>query len=212
LTFEEERALMVSRQLKGRGIHDPGVLGAMGRVPRHLFVPESRRSSAYGDFPLPIGDGQTISQPYMVAIMTQSLDLTGAERVLEIGTGSGYQAAVLAEMVREVVSVERISQLADRANARLVDLGYSNVEVCVSDGTLGWPQRGPYQGIMVTAGAPYVPKPLQAQLDIGGRLVIPVGERHSQVLEIHTKVEEERFKIRQDTACRFVDLIGEHGW
>jgi protein-L-isoaspartate(D-aspartate) O-methyltransferase len=184
----------------------------MGRVPRHRFVSEAQISSAYGDFPLPIGEGQTISQPYMVASMTEALRLTGRERVLEIGTGSGYQAAVLAECAKLVVTVERIASLAERSRLLLGELGYTNIEVQVGDGTLGWPEKAPYHGIIVTAGAPQVPRPLLTQLDIGGRLVIPVGRRHTQTIEIHKKVAEDDFVVTRDTACRFVDLIGEHGW
>jgi len=212
LSFEEQRLLMVARQIQARGVRDPGVLNAMGRVPRHRFVTEEKQDSAYGDFPLPIGEGQTISQPYMVASMTEALRLTGRENVLEIGTGSGYQAAVLSELARTVVTVERIASLAEKSKALLSELGYSNVEVQVGDGTLGWPEKAPYQGIIVTAGSPRVPQPLLEQLDIGGRLVIPVGKRHTQIIEVHKKVAENDFMVTHDTACRFVDLIGKHGW
>jgi protein-L-isoaspartate(D-aspartate) O-methyltransferase len=212
LNFDEQRMLMVTRQIQARGVRDRRVLDAMARVPRHLFVSESQLPSAYGDFPLPIGEGQTISQPYMVATMTESLGLSGTERVLEIGTGSGYQAAILAELAREVITVERIQSLADTARKRLAGLGYENVEVIVGDGTLGWPDGAPYQGIVVTAGAPSAPTPLLQQLDVGGRLVVPVGERHTQILEIHTRQEQDKYKVRRETACRFVDLVGKHGW
>ena len=212
MSEDQDREQMVARQIEARGIRDRGVLGAMRRVPRHLFVPPSRRGSAYGDFPLPIGEGQTISQPYMVALMTQLLGLTGTERVLEIGTGCGYQAAVLAEVAAEVVSVERVASLAEKARRTLESLGYTNVEIQVGDGTRGWPPKAPYQGILVTAGAPRIPAPLREQLDTGGRLVIPVGERHTQLIEIHTRLGPDEFRVAKDTACRFVDLIGEHGW
>jgi protein-L-isoaspartate(D-aspartate) O-methyltransferase len=212
LNLDDQRLQMVARQIEARGIRDPRVLAAMRKVPRHLFVQESKQAAAYGDHPIPIGEGQTISQPYMVAAMSEALNLTGDERVLEIGTGSGYQAAVLSELAAEVVSIERIGSLAEIARLRLEEHGYQNVEVLEGDGTLGHPLGAPYQGIMVTAGAPSVPLPLREQLTLGGKLVIPVGERHTQVLEIHTRTRENKFKIRKDTACRFVDLIGEHGW
>jgi protein-L-isoaspartate(D-aspartate) O-methyltransferase len=212
VNFDEQRKSMVTRQIQARGVRDRRVLEAMAKVPRHLFVSESQLASAYGDFPLPIGESQTISQPYMVATMTEQLGLTGDERVLEIGTGSGYQAAVLAELAQEVISIERIESLAETAGSRLAELGYDNVRVIVGDGTLGWPDGAPYQGIMVTAGAPSAPTPLLQQLDAGGRLVVPVGERHTQILEIHTRQEKDKYKVRRETACRFVDLIGKHGW
>jgi protein-L-isoaspartate(D-aspartate) O-methyltransferase len=212
LNFDEQRMLMVTRQIQARGVHDRRVLDTMARIPRHLFVSESRLSSAYGDFPLPIGEGQTISQPYMVATMTESLGLSGNERVLEIGTGSGYQAAVLSELAQEVITIERVESLGNAARKRLAELGYGNVEVIVGDGTLGWPDGAPYQGVMVTAGAPSAPTPLLQQLDVGGRLVVPVGERHTQILEIHTRQEKDKYKVHRETACRFVNLIGKHGW
>ncbi len=212
MNLDEQRMLMVTRQIQARGVRDRRVLGAIARVPRHRFVSESQLASAYGDFPLPIGEGQTISQPYMVATMTEALGLVGNERVLEIGTGSGYQAAILAELAQEVITVERIESLAKTARARLAELGYHNVQAMVGDGTLGWPEAAPYQGIMVTAGAPSAPPPLLEQLDVGGRLVVPVGERHTQILEIHTRQEQDKYRVRRETACRFVDLIGKHGW
>ncbi len=212
MNFDEQRMLMVTRQIQARGVHDRRVLDTMARIPRHLFVSESRLSSAYGDFPLPIGEGQTISQPYMVATMTESLGLSGNERVLEIGTGSGYQAAVLSELAQEVITIERVESLGNAARKRLAELGYGNVEVIVGDGTLGWPDGAPYQGVMVTAGAPSAPTPLLQQLDVGGRLVVPVGERHTQILEIHTRQEKDKYKVHRETACRFVNLIGKHGW
>ncbi len=212
MNFDQARREMVSRQIAARGVRDQRVLAALEQVPRHLFLSEIQQAAAYGDHPLPIGEGQTISQPFMVASMTEALGLTGSEKILEIGTGSGYQAAVLAVLARQVVSIERILSLAEKARARLKSLPADNVVVHVGDGTLGWPDSGPYQGIMVTAGAPATPKPLLAQLDIGGRLVIPVGSRSSQVIEIHTKTGIDSYSIRKDTACRFVDLIGRHGW
>jgi protein-L-isoaspartate(D-aspartate) O-methyltransferase len=148
----------------------------------------------------------------MVATMTESLGLSGNERVLEIGTGSGYQAAVLSELAQEVITIERVESLGNAARKRLAELGYGNVEVIVGDGTLGWPDGAPYQGVMVTAGAPSAPTPLLQQLDVGGRLVVPVGERHTQILEIHTRQEKDKYKVHRETACRFVNLIGKHGW
>jgi len=208
----QARQQMVERQLRARAISDERVLAAMGRVPRHLFVPESYRHEAYDDHPLPIGRGQTISQPYMVALMTQALGLRGGERVLEIGTGSGYQAAILAELAAEVISLERLPELAEQARQHLRLVGADNVEVQVADGTRGWPARSPYQGIVVTAGAPAPPRPLLEQLAPQGRLVVPVGDRFTQILEIHTRTGPRGYQVRRDTACRFVDLVGEHGW
>ena len=212
MNYLQERTRMVESQIRARGVRDKRVLDAFLKVPRHLFVPEDQHKSAYGDHPLPIGEGQTISQPYMVASMTEVLDLSGSERVLEIGTGSGYQAAILAELADRVYSVERIETLAGKASTRLRDLGYDNIEVILADGTLGWPAAAPYGGIMVTAGAPETPKPLIEQLDMGARLVIPVGKRHTQIVEIHQRVADDSIKTSHSTACRFVDLIGKHGW
>jgi len=212
VNYLQERTRMVESQIRARGVRDKRVLDAFLKVPRHLFVPEDQHKSAYGDHPLPIGEGQTISQPYMVASMTEVLDLSGSERVLEIGTGSGYQAAILAELADRVYSVERIETLAGKASTRLRDLGYDNIEVILADGTLGWPAAAPYGGIMVTAGAPETPKPLIEQLDMGARLVIPVGKRHTQIVEIHQRVADDSIKTSHSTACRFVDLIGKHGW
>jgi protein-L-isoaspartate(D-aspartate) O-methyltransferase len=203
---------MVERQLRARGIRDLRVLKAMGKVPRHFFVPDGQQHLAYADSPLPIGEGQTISQPYMVGIMTELLELKGDERVLEIGTGSGYQTAVLAELASEVVSLERIPTLAKRAEEILGNLGYHNIDFRVSDGTLGFPEKAPYQAILVTAGAPGIPTPLQNQLDAGGRLVIPTGDHHLQELEIWRLGENGQWSVGKSTACRFVDLIGEYGW
>jgi len=212
LNFEEERLRMVKQQIKGRGVYDSKVLAAMQKVPRHQFVPEEKQTSAYGDFPLPIGEGQTVSQPYMVAIMTEALDLSGDEKILEVGTGSGYQAAVLSELADKVVSVERIATLADSAQKRLFELQYNNVKVYKGDGTLGWPQESPFDAIIVTAGAPSTPSALLEQLSTGGRLVVPIGDRRSQMLNIHTKRSDKEFGTTTSTACRFVDLIGEQGW
>ena len=206
-----ERQQMVQRQLLGRGIKDPRVLAAMEEVPRHLFVDEALRHEAYDDNPLPIGDGQTISQPYMVAVMTELLETTGTERVLEIGTGSGYQAAVLSRLCQWVFTVERIRRLADRAQEIVRACGYENISFRVSDGTQGWPSQAPFDGIIVTAGAPRIPDILVDQLSDGGRLLIPVGDRFSQVLKRVTKTGTKR-RIEDYTGCRFVDLVGKFGW
>ena len=203
---------MVARQLEARGVRDRRVLDAMRRVPRHRFVPERLQGSAYDDGPLSIGEGQTISQPYMVASMTEELRLTGSERVLEIGTGSGYQAALLAELATEVITIERHRELAERAAGLLTELGYENIRFEVADGTLGWPELSPYPAILVTAGAPSAPRTLLEQLGEGGRLVIPVGDRYSQTIEIHKRTGPEKWTVRRSTACRFVRLVGEQGW
>ncbi len=205
------RENMVRTQLLPRGIRDPKVLAAMRKVPRHLFVEEALRSQAYGDFPLPIGEQQTISQPYIVAFMTEALELEGTEKVLEIGTGCGYQAAVLAEIVPEVYTIERLPELAAKARRTLESLGYFHVKIKVGDGTLGWPEEAPFQAIIVTAAAPGIPRPLLDQLAMGGRLVIPVGDRFSQTLDVVHKTPE---GILHDYrgGCRFVKLIGTYGW
>lgn len=202
---------MVAEQLKARGISDPNVLAAMGTVPRELFVPEEYRGSTYKDGPLPIGDGQTISQPYMVALMTQCLALTGTERVLEIGTGSGYQMAVLLEITPRVYSIERLPGLAQRARENLTLLGQDTLHIRVGDGTCGWPDEAPFDGIIVTAGAQEIPAALREQLADGGRLVIPVGPRYSQTLYRVTRMGN-RFNEEEFTTCVFVPLIGQYGW
>jgi protein-L-isoaspartate(D-aspartate) O-methyltransferase len=209
--FDRQRAGMVERQLRRRDIVDPRVLAAMAEVPRHLFVPAAMRAYAYDDGPLPIGRGQTISQPYIVALMTQCLALSGDETVLEIGTGSGYQAAVLSKLCRRVHTVERIPELAGRAASALAALPVDNVDLHVGDGTLGWPDSAPYDGIIVTAGAPAVAPPLLDQLAEGGRLVIPVGPHGMQQLELWRREGKRR---RKEFVCHvtFVPLIGEHGW
>jgi len=175
--FADPRHVMVETQLMTRGIVDPAVLAAMRRVPREAFVPPKWRAFAYEDRPLPIAQGQTISQPYIVALMTQELKLTPHDRVLEVGTGSGYGAAVLSGIVSHVYTVERLQPLAVAACQRLWELGYHNVEVLAGNGTLGWPEHAPYDGIVVTAEGPFIPRALQAQLSLGGRLIMPVGER-----------------------------------
>jgi len=209
--LERERKEMVRRQIKGRRIQDELVLEAMRTVPRHRFVPPYVRGSAYRDAPLPIGEGQTISQPYVVAFMTAALQLSGGEKVLEIGTGSGYQAAVLALIAGEVISVERLPRLAEEARRTLAELGYDNVRVVVGDGTQGWPEEAPYDAIMVTAASPEVPAPLLQQLADGGRLVAPVGPRHTQQL-VRVRREREEFRREDLLGVAFVPLIGEHGW
>ena len=205
------RLAMVLSQLQRRGITDARVLRAMREVPRHAFVPLEWRHAAYSDRPLPINDDQTISQPYMVAIMTQSLALQGHERVLEIGTGSGYQAAVLSRLVAHVYSIEYFPNLAERARAVLQRLGYANVQVVIGDGGLGLPAHAPYDGIIVTAAAPHVPQPLLAQLAEGGRLVIPVGSVTSQELLIITRHGDD-YPQERSVPCRFVPLLGQEGW
>ena len=209
--LEARRTQMVEHQIQSRGVEDRLVLDAMKKVPRHLFVPGERADSAYADRPLPIGCGQTISQPYMVAVMTEALGLKGGEKVLEIGTGSGYQAAILAEIAGRVVSLERQPELADRAAEALKDLGYVNVEVVVGDGSKGYAECAPYGGIIVTAGAPDVPPVLIEQLADGGRLVIPVGSSFQQTLIRVTRRggDHETEKLE---GCVFVPLIGEFGW
>ncbi len=211
INFQKARDRMVETQLAGRGISDQRVLDAMRKVPRHFFVDEALQEQAYSDHPLPIADKQTISQPYIVALMTEKLELQGHEKVLEIGTGSGYQAAILAELAQRVFSIERLPGLAYRANQALRKLGYTNVIVRVSDGTLGWPDEAPFDGIIVTAGAPKVPQPLVDQLAMGGRLVVPVGDRLSQSLMLVERVPE---GIRRADlgGVRFVDLVGKWGW
>jgi len=206
------RRRMVEEQIVGRGIKDPRVISAMGQVPRHLFVPEALASQAYSDFPLPIGERQTISQPYMVALMSEALQLKGDEKVLEVGTGSGYQAAVLGMLARQVFSLERISALARQARRTLDTSGFARVNVRVTDGTFGWEEEAPFDGIMVTAGAPSVPQPYLQQLSIGGRLVIPVGDLVSQILVRVTRYGENNYREERLTGCRFVPLIGSHGW
>ena len=205
------RRRMVETQLKSRDITDPRVLAAMLKVPRHFFVEQGLRNQAYADRPLQIGDGQTISQPYMVALMTQQLGLKGEERVLEIGTGSGYQAAILAELAAKVYTIERLDSLYLSARRSFNRLGYLNIWTRLGDGTLGWPENGPYDGIVVTAGSPEVPPPLLDQLAPGGGLVIPVGDRDTQVLKVITKTDQGLEETRS-TPCRFVRLIGDEGW
>lgn len=209
--YKEERAAMVEHQILRRGVTDRQVLDAMATVPRHLFVPEELERQAYDDNPLLIGDGQTISQPFMVAYMTELLQLRPDDRVLEIGTGSGYQAAVLSLLARDVTTVERVPNLARRAQRRLERLGYGTVRVVCGDGTMGLPDAGGFDAILVTAGSPQVPPSLRHQLRVGGRLVCPVGSRHSQriIKLVHTSEGDQE---EDSIQCIFVPLIGAEGW
>lgn len=211
--FVKLRDKMVDRQIAARGIRSPAVLDAMRSVPREEFVPESMRDFAYDDAPLPIGANQTISQPYIVAFMIDALCLKGGETVLDIGTGSGYAAAVLAVIAGRVYTIERIEELADSARDRLRRLGYDNVEVIHADGTKGWPDEAPFDGIVVAAGGPEVPESLKEQLKIGGRLVIPIGmDRSIQELVRVTRTSEAEYVLEDLTSVRFVPLVGEEGW
>lgn len=211
--YSKLRARMVRRQIAGRGVKSEKVLDAMRKVPRERFLPKGQGPLAYEDSPLPIGDGQTISQPFIVAYMAEALALEGGEKVLEIGTGSGYAAAVLAEIAAEVYTIERIQGLADMASAVLDQLEYKNVHVRQGDGTLGWPEQSPFDGIVVTAGGPDVPETLKRQLKIGGRLVIPVGTStwYQELVRV-TRTGESEFETEQLVPVRFVPLIGEEGW
>ncbi|HSX79992.1 MAG TPA: protein-L-isoaspartate(D-aspartate) O-methyltransferase [Candidatus Saccharimonadia bacterium] len=209
--YTAERRVMIRAQLQRRGITDTRVLQAMREVPRHAFVPPEWRHEAYSDRPLPIADDQTISQPYMVAIMTQSLALQGHERVLEVGAGSGYQAAVLSRLAAQVYSIEYFPNLAETARAVLQRLGYTNVQVMTGDGGLGLPAHAPYHGILVAAAAPHVPQSLLGQLAEGGRLAIPVGRVASQELLIITRHGDDYPQARS-VPCRFVPLLGQEGW
>ena len=209
--FKHRRVQMVASQIEARGVSDPGVLAAMRKVPRHLFVSEALVDQAYQDFPLPIGEGQTISQPYIVAEMTQALNIGKDDRVLEIGTGSGYQAAILAELAYKVYTIERIRSLFIAARRLFDGFGIHNIVAKCTDGTLGWREEAPFDAIMVTAGAPVTPEALLSQLAPGGRLVIPVGDKHVQSLK---KYVRGRDGITENDmgGCRFVKLIGEQGW
>lgn len=211
MNYELSRREMVDGQCRARGIKDEGVLAALLKVPRHEFVQGALQERAYGDYPLPIGEGQTISQPYMVALMTEALELHGEEKVLEIGTGSGYQTAVLAEMVKQVFSIERIEALAKQARALLDRLGYANVLLKAGDGTLGWKAYSPFDRILVTAGSPGPPPALFEQLKEGGKMIIPMGDTQSQIL---TSLEKRNGKEvrRALCGCTFVPLIGKQGW
>ena len=205
------RERMVKNQLIPRGITDEKVLQAMGKVHRHLFVEEALMGEAYNDHPLPIGHKQTISQPYIVALMTQALGLTGVEKTLEIGTGSGYQTAILAELSKTVFTIERIIPLKEKAMKLLSQVGYRNIRFKAYDGSLGWKEMQPFEAIIVTAGAPRVPDPLLDQLAVGGKMIIPIGDKYSQELIKVTK-KKNAYKKENLGGCRFVELIGLYGW
>ncbi len=211
MSFERARERMVEEQLVNRGITDLRVLAAMSRIERHRFVAEALQARAYDDKPLPIGERQTISQPYMVGLMTEALELAGGERVLEIGTGCGYQTAVLAELAATVYTVERLAVLAAAARATLEACGYTNVVTRVGDGTLGWAEEGPFDAILVTAGAPQIPRPLVAQLKLGAPIVFPIGEEELQSL-VRIRKEEQGLHEEHFGDCRFVKLVGRYGW
>ncbi len=211
MSMEAERECMVNQQLIRRGIEDRGVLEAMRKVPRHEFVPENLRAHAYGDEPLPIGEGQTISQPYIVALMTEALQPRPGERVLEIGTGSGYQAAILAEVGAEVYSVERLAALAAAACERLKELGYGAVQVKVGDGNDGWLEAAPFDAVLLTAAAREIPRQPLQQLRLMGRMVLPIGSDDAQEL-VRIWRTEDGFREDYLGGCRFVKLIGRHGW
>ncbi len=210
--YQSKRQLMVDTQIIRRGIKDRRVINAMLKVPRHLFVDEALWPEAYEDHPLPIGEKQTISQPYIVALMSELLGLTGKEKVLEIGTGSGYQCAVLAELADQVFTVERIPSIAKRARKIFDQLKYSNVIIHIGDGTLGWKEHSPYDGIIVTAAAPGPPAALLEQLAMRGRLIIPIGDEFTQDLVVFTREEKNNYTEENYGSCRFVKLIGEQGW
>lgn len=210
--FRARRKRMVEAQIQARGVSDQRVLKAMLTVQRHLFLDDALWPEAYDDHPLPIGEKQTISQPFIVALMTESLRLTGNERVLEIGTGSGYQTAILAELAEQVFSVERIAVIAKRARKILDTMHYNNIVVTIGDGTYGWKEHAPYDAIIVTAASPAPPKPLFEQLKENGRLAIPVGDELNQDLIVYTKKEDGTIVPVNYGSCRFVKLIGEHGW
>ncbi len=211
LKYRRQREEMVKKHLKNRGITDPNVLSAMLKVPRHFFVSEALMDQAYGDFPLPIGEQQTISQPFIVAEMSEALQLSKNDRVLELGTGSGYQAAILAQIVSRVYTIERIHSLFVKARGLFDSLKYHKIVTRYSDGSSGWKEESPFDAIIVTAGAPKLPEHLISQLAIGGRLVIPIGDMHSQEL-IQLKKEKQGVSKKSLGGCRFVKLVGEYGW
>lgn len=209
--FKNDIERMIKNQLMARGIKDERVLEAFRKVPRHKFVRAEDIDYAYEDGPLPIGEGQTISQPYIVALMTQALDIKETDKVLEIGTGSGYQGAILSLLAKEVYSVEKVPRLADITRERLKIMGFDNINIKVGDGTKGWKEHGPYDAIMVTAASPGLPPSLWEQLALGGRMIIPVGDMFSQELLLLEKTEEGKKKVSLG-GCRFVPLLGENGW
>lgn len=212
MNFATARRRMVERHIQGRGVTDTLVIEAMCQVPRHLFVEEALQGQAYSDYPLPIGEKQTISQPYTVALMTEALQLRGGEKVLEIGTGSGYQAAVLARIASRVYTVERFPTLARRARKILDSIGANNVNIRLSDGTHGWEDEAPFDAIIITAGAPSIPRQYLEQLVVGGRLVIPVGTMGTQMLKRVVRAGENDFAEENLLDCRFVPLVGRFGW
>jgi protein-L-isoaspartate(D-aspartate) O-methyltransferase len=207
-----KRQYMVDTQIIPRGIKNPRVIEAMLKIPRHLFLDEALWPQAYEDHPLPIGEKQTISQPYIVALMTEALRLTGKEKILEIGSGSGYQTAVLAELAEQVYTIERIPTIAKRARKIFDQLQYRNIVITIGDGTSGWKEHSPYDCIIVTAASPSTPRPLFEQLVTGGRLVIPIGDEFNQELMVYVKEDGKEFKEENYGGCRFVKLVGEHGW
>jgi len=210
--FYGKRQQMVDTQIVKRGIIDKKVIEAMRKVPRHLFIDNALWPQAYEDHPLPIGEKQTISQPYIVALMTEALELKENDKVLEIGTGSGYQTAILAELAEKVYSIERLPNIAKNARKILDRLNYKNVMISIRDGTEGWSEFAPFDAIIVTAAAPHIPRPLFEQLKIGGRMVIPIGGEFSQDLMVYTKTDEEATDVENLGGCRFVKLIGAYGW
>lgn len=210
--LEKLRDIMIEKHLKARGVKNPVVLQAMREVPREAFVPEDMAEFAYEDSPLPIGQGQTISQPYIVAVMTELLEPSENDRVLEIGTGSGYAASILSRIVREVYTVERYEELAETARNRFRRLGYDNIHVLHGDGSLGWPEHAPYDAVLVTAGAPNVPQPLKEQLAVGGRLVIPTGSGLAQRLLLIRRTSKNEYQEAYSFGVRFVPLVGAAGW
>jgi len=211
MNYEILRKRMAEEQLIPRGIKNQRVLDAFRKIERHKFIPEDLRSSSYADFPVPIGEGQTISQPYIVALMTECLSLTGQEKVLEIGTGSGYQTAILAELAKEVYSIERFERLAKSAEKIVNELGYTNIKIKVGDGTLGWEEEAPFDRIIITAASPRIPLPLTEQLKENGKLILPLGESFSQVLTLVEK-KKDRLESIQVCGCVFVPLVGKYGW
>lgn len=210
--YTKQRVWMVESQIRARGVRDERVLAVMTSVPRHEFVDKGQLSLAYADRPLPIGFGQTISQPYIVAKMLVLAGVQPSDRVLELGTGSGYQTALLAELAHQVYSIERIPELSDVASRRIEQMGYDNVSIKAADGTVGWGDEAPFDRMLVSAGAPGVPGPLLEQLALGGRIVIPVGNKQYQILTVVHKDGAGRVRQEHHDDCRFVDLIGRHGW